>query len=202
MLRTIAGTRFTVPTRYKTTGQLSITDTFTRADSSSTLGTTETGGLTWQSLNSGVYGISSNQAYYPGSPYDSPAYIDAGISNIDMSVTIATYDGGAREDGIYFRIVDSNNWWRLVRSGGSLLLQKHVAGSNTTVYNISPTFANGDIYRVVCNGNQIIIYLNGKPIMQTTDSFNATATKHGFGNATASSGARWDNFVLLSLDGI
>jgi hypothetical protein len=170
-------------------------DTFVRADSSTTLGTTTVGGFTWQPLGGTVYGISSNQAYPVSGATDKPVVVDVGSANIDASITISTFSAST-EEALYFRVIDASNGWRLIRAGSTLRLQKRVAGVTTSVFNIAKSFSNGDTFRVRAIGNTINCYVNGIHQFSTTDTYNNTATMHGFGQATGNSGARFDNFIL------
>lgn len=188
MARTIATKRFSAdPTDI---------DTFTRANSATILSATEGLGQSWSVLGSGVFGITSNQAYPVSSVTNNPAYLDVGTPDVIVVVSVATYDGSANEEGIYFRLADANNWWRLIRSTTTILLQKRVAGATTTVASRNRGFTNGDIYKVRAYGNQILCYLNDALVISTEDAANNTATKHGFGQGTGNSNARFDNFKI------
>lgn len=170
-------------------------DTFTRADSTTTMGGTETANLVWQKT-SGTWGISTNQAYSQSGTTDSYAYIDVGSADIDVSVKITAFTG-ANEQGLCFRLVDTNNFYRLLRSTATtLLLQKRTAGSYTTIKSVTKTMANGDVFRVRAYGDSIMCYLNGSLVISTVNSGYNTATKHGFGNGTGNSTARFDDFQI------
>src|SRR6267142_5975758 len=130
---------------------LAASDTFTRADSTNNLGTTETGSLTWSSVN-GTFGISSNQGYDSSVTTDSIAVVDAGIADFNAYITIVTYDAtNFFEQGLYFRVSSTTNWWRIVRSDTHYIVQKMVSGTKTTVYNQVQVLANGDIFKVDTN---------------------------------------------------
>lgn len=174
--------------------QPQVTDTFTRADSSTTLGSTESGGFAYSVLGSGVYGINTNKAAPISSSTDNPAYIDVGTPDALVSVVVDTFPGGANEQGVYFRIVSTAAWWRFIRSTSSIILQRRVASSNTTVATKSETFANGDIFSVRCWGDTIQCFKNGVRIFSVVDSANNSATKFGFGCGTGSASARFDSF--------
>lgn len=188
MARTIATKRFSAD-------PIDI-DTFTRTDSTTTLSATEGLRRSWGVLGSGVYGITSNQAYPVSGAAGNPAYLDVGSPDVIVVVSVATYDGSANEEGIYFRLTDTNNWWRFIRSTTNLLLQKRAAGATTTVASRTRGFTNGDIYKVRAYGNQILCYLNDALVISTEDEANNTATKHGFGQATGNANARFDNFKI------
>lgn len=176
-------------------------DTFTRANSTTTLGSTEIGNFTWQNLNSNTGGISSNTAYSVTGANNQASYIEFNVSDVDITVTVSTYGAGVAQQGLYVRISDGNNFWRFTNDNGNISLIKKVAGSNTTFGTQPFTKTNGDVYRIVTSGDTIECFINGRSIIRVTDSFNNTATKHGFGNATGNSAARWDNFQIKKTGG-
>jgi Concanavalin A-like lectin/glucanases superfamily len=190
-------TRTAATTRNRVVSDVTITDTFTREDSDTSLGVSDTG-QTWTRppLGSAVFGIASNKAkYVSGSGI---MILDAGTPDVDISVTMDTY-AGANEMALYFRCTDGNNHFRLIRSGTSLLLQRRLSGS--TVALASPgglTFANGDVFRVWCHGPTILCFLNGVQRIKVYDTNLLTVTTHGFGTGTTNTGYRWDNFSLTS----
>lgn len=88
-----------------TAAQLSsITDNFNRANSSS-LGFTSDGKAQWTVL-SGSFSISSNAV--TSTSTSAIAVVELSASNIAASLTVSW--GG---DALYFRVVDTNNWWRV-----------------------------------------------------------------------------------------
>lgn len=174
-------------------------DDFDRANDASSLGSTSVGGLAW-SATVGTWGISSNRAYNPSNTTNAFAVVDCGVSDFDVSLVIATYDpASTNEQGLWFRAVDSNNWFRLVRSGSNLLIQRRVAGTVVTLSSTAQTFANGDTFRVVCNGPVIQAYLNGSLKATITDFNHIGSAKVGPGNASNSSNSRFDSFSVSTI---
>lgn len=93
----------------------SITDNFNRTNSS-TLGLTSDGRATW-SVVSGAFSIDTNRVVPTTSQATSGiAVIEFANPNVNISASVG-YGG----DCIYFRVADSNNWWR-------------AGTSNTTTY--------------------------------------------------------------------
>ena len=87
-------------------GGLSVSDNFNRADGP--LGVTPTNSLPWQTL-SGSFSVSSNRAVsVPSNATSGLAVVDNFASNVNLSLGVS--NGGG--DALYFRVVDSNNWWR------------------------------------------------------------------------------------------
>lgn len=88
--------------------QLSIFDNFNRPNGP--LGSTSDGNGTWTVL-SGSFVISNNRAS------SSPANATSGIAVVNnfaanSTVSLDVSNGGG--DALYFRVVDANNWWRVV----------------------------------------------------------------------------------------
>jgi hypothetical protein len=169
-----------------------VSDTFTRADSSSVLGNADTGQTWVQAV--GVWGIASSRAYMSTAV--------AGIAVIESShadATVSAVVGTSTVDfGLYFRYVDVNNWWRFVFSSGQWFLQKNVAGSTTTVSNPVATLTASDTIAVVLSGSSITCKQNGVSVATTSDSQFSTATLHGMGTAAASLTQRWDTFLVTA----
>jgi hypothetical protein len=169
-----------------------VSDTFTRADSSSALGNADTGQTWVQAV--GVWGIASSRAYMSTAV--------AGIAVIESShadATVSAVVGTSTVDfGLYFRYVDVNNWWRFVFSSGQWFLQKNVAGTPTTVSNPVATLTASDTIAVVLSGSSITCKQNGVSVATTSDSQFSTATLHGMGTAAASLTQRWDTFLVTA----
>ncbi len=179
-------------------------DSFNRTDSTSNLGSTDGAGtldpLAWVRPSS-TWGILSNHAYVSSLVSRARAYVDLGIANADLQVTITT---AAADGGLMFRYVDTSNYWTFYGNGVSnnYTLLKVVAGS-TTVIGSTAVQSNNDTLRVVMNGNQIDTYKKTSggsfvAVLSTTDSFNATATKHGM-YADTSANMRWDDWSVYSV---
>lgn len=170
-------------------------DAFNRANSTSTLGKADTG-QSWSAIT-GTWGISSNQAYNPTGDTGAFAVVESGVAN---GIVRATITARRTTSGIYFRVVDSDNWLRMVcHSSTAMDFDKCVAGTVTEVAQVTLlTLKDGDVYGVRLNGTQVILELNGSRIgSPQTVTDHATATKHGIGMETASTTSRWDNFQVL-----
>ena len=195
----------------------SITDTFTRADSNTTLGTTETGAKAWSAAG-GVYGVSTNKAYLvSGLAADRPsATIDAGSTNQDVSARIYGINS-ASGNGHYALLVarwtSAATCYQLVANfaadtPGVVTLSRRVDGTNSILYT-SPgsTFASGDLFRLTvaeeAGGTRVIAYLNGVQLysyLDTNAGRPATSTRCGIAavpNASISGSARWDDFTAI-----
>jgi hypothetical protein len=163
-------------------------DTFNRADSSSTLGSTTTGSYAWSAVV-GTWGISSNAAY------DVTATSANHIATIDDThangtVAAQLFGSSPVNSGILFRLTDASNFWVWLANG---TLYKCVAGSFTSVGSLPlRTPASGDTYSAILNGSSITLKVNGAVYGSATDSFNQSATQHGLLNK--GTGNTFDNF--------
>jgi hypothetical protein len=171
-----------------------ITDTFNRADSGTTLGTTSDGTATW-TTDGATWGISSNAAFNASATSAGKAWIDTSNADGSVQVTITVIDPGSSGNvytGLVFRWTDANNYWVVKTRSGTTqgTLQSVVGGTRNGI----TTFAlvAGDVVTAVLAGSSITIKVNGSTVATTTDSFNATATKHGLFADTST--GRLDNW--------
>lgn len=190
-------------------GQLA--DTFTRADSATTLGTAETGGA-WSAL-AGTWGISGNKAYMPAGATDGFAvltsnFLSDGYAEADITLS-ATANRAAT--GLVFRAADINNMLMVELTkvvGADIIgLWKRIGGTWTQLAAItSAGLVNGTTYKVRAEfyGGQILIYVDGalklSYLMLAGDLTSLGGnSKYGFRlNSTGSTnddvGSRFDNF--------
>lgn len=171
-----------------------VLDTFTRANSTNNLGSTSFGNLSW-SVITGTAGVTSNQGYFSTNTADSIVVVDAGTPNVEAAISFTTY---ADEPALYFRVLDTRNWWRVVRSTTSLILQKMVDNVKTSIKTVSFTPVAGDQVKVRLSGDDIKVFLNDALRITHVSADNNSNTKHGFGGAsgTNQSSNRYDDFEL------
>jgi hypothetical protein len=177
-----------VAIRYEPNVVPAIRDSFTRTDSTTSLGVTDTG-QTWVQYVPG-FGISNGQAYAPVAAGDMVAVIDSGLSDCTFSVRYAVMGASV---GVIVRAADANNLWLISGSG----VFKRTAG----VYsgNLLPTsgWATGDTVTVVLSGPTITVYRNGVAFGTVTDAYLQDATRHGIrsGNDTI---VRFDDLAVAA----
>ena len=171
-----------------------ITDTFTRANNATSLGSTETG-QPWTAL-SATWGITGNAAYIAsGVAGNTLATVNAGRANFTAQLTNSIVT--AQYPGMCFRVTDINNFWAWYRSASNAYtLSKIVAGTQTNVASATLTAANGDVLQVVTSGSSISCTVNGANLTSTTDTFNSTATGVGMFSYGAPSGSTFDNLSI------
>lgn len=175
---------------------MSTVDTFTRADSTSTLGTTESGGYTY-GVTGGTFGISSNKAYCvtaPGSVVH--AYVDTGSADGSSEITMSGVVAGDYLI-VVGRFTDASNHYRWEGVvGGTMQMYKVVGGTGTAIGAASAaSVANGDRIGIACTGTTIEGKINGSVVRTITDATITTGSKWGFTHYN-SSGQRYDDFAV------
>lgn len=168
-------------------------DTFARADSAVSLGTT-TDGKTW-TTDTGTIGILTNRAYVPATT-NSRAYIDVGVANYVVSMALAGVTGSA---WMVLRYQNASNYVRVGTSGaGDLLRYQEIVGGavqNDTTLGMTPV--SGDELTVSCIGPEIVVYLNGVRAGKKLNAAFAANTKVGLQMSGTSSFI--DSFVAQAV---
>lgn len=185
-----------------------VSDSFNRANNLLTLGNADTG-QTWivpadsQIAGTPVWGIISNTAYVPVPVNKDIAFVDAGVADGTIQVTIATTGGAASDLGVVFRYVDNANFWyaNIENITPSYNLWQVVAGSFNQPTTGTTTVADGDVLSVVLSGTSITFKKNGTTLNTLTDATFQTATRHGIIDATGLGLVRFDDFSVTTADG-
>jgi len=182
-------------------------DTFTRADNPSSAGTTETGGYTWAATNSGTLAIASNKltATQTTTNVDVDAYVDDGHANGTLKGTLVANTGVSV--GLMFRasaVTDGYVLWCQTSSTKNWILSRRTGASTYSQIAIvaTGTGAPGDEAKVVMNGTDVKVYINGALVYTLTDSFNTTKTRHGLwrsGQTGTTTATMLDNIEHSSL---
>jgi hypothetical protein len=180
-----------------------ILDSFTRADSATSLGTTETGGQAWRNDNSAVWGVSGGKAYLAtagATGGHSYADVECGSSDINISYVIS---GAGIGGGLSFRRNLTNlNGYLLVANANGTVQFYRVAGpagaeTYTSLVTSTATVVSGDKISVTAAGSTLQAKINDVVVLTTTDATH-TGTRHGFYGYGVNS-VRWDNFTFASL---
>ncbi len=175
------------------------TDDFNRANTASNIGNPSDGGSAWVQLN-GTWGISGNAAYESAGISDAVCYLESSVSDGDLSVTVGQI-GSGNGWAMAFRISDASNYWYVTAFGGfALIISKRVAGSDSDIHTTSQTVNTSDVLKVTMSGNSLTVFVNGSQIsaLDTTDSFNNTATKVGLCRVTGFGTNLYDDFSFVS----
>lgn len=169
-------------------------DTFTRANSSTSLGTADTG-QAW-TAHTGTWGITSNAAYLVTSSGESVATLDCGLSDIDFSVS---YSGRTDDLGIVFRAIDASNWLLVYSNpGGGVETWQRVAGSYSQLHAAAGSAGASGTLRVVTSGTSINVYLDGSVLYSVTTSQFQTETRVGLRRGAAGGTApTWDELIVV-----
>lgn len=187
-------------------------DTFTRADSASSLGTADQGGAWTVTAGDGTWGITSNKGYAatPKSNDHSIATLSVAQNNVTVSCDITLSSTSNRATaGLRLRAADVSNWLGsyLYKTGtyNMLDLQQVVSGAQTSLASVTSLgLVNGNTYnlKVVISGTTAAVYLDGVLKIAAT-SFNSglTTQKYGINLFSLSTdfddgGTRFDNFLV------
>jgi hypothetical protein len=168
-----------------------VSDSFNRPDGN--IGNADTG-QAWQQ-SGGTVLVSGNQ----GMSTIAQAFINTGLSDVTIQMTINNRDVTNGASRIIARFVDTNNYlfwgestvphhYELVRKQGGLF---------NTITTTAITPANGDVIKLTLNGSTLQGYVNGVLQATGTETFQQTATQHGFGSASATSTV--DDFTIFPL---
>lgn len=139
---------------------LLLSDTFTRANSTTSPGAPDVGGP--YTVRVGTFGITGNQLYTPTAIALAHLTFPA-ASNIDMRLDTGNSSAGTSV-GLVFRWVDINNYWYWA---GQLVCR--AAGVNSQFTPTLSGSAVGDVLRVVTFNEYITLFYNGKVVFETTD---------------------------------
>lgn len=161
---------------------MSRSDTFNRADSSSSLGSPSDGGSAYAG-SSGTFGISSNRAYAPGAVgtgLGSVRVLDAGSADAEVQFTIVTksnYWSAA------LRWTDDSNFDAAFFDTSSVQFYKVVGGTVSSFGSLqSVAWADGDVVKVTVSSTTYNVYRNGSLVLGPVTHSSANAgTYHGFG---------------------
>lgn len=168
-------------------------DTFTRADSASALGTPSDAGSDWVA-DSGTWGITTNQGYKvaTGGGFQI-ATLECSETEGEAEVTIVL-QGNA---GVIGRAADNNNHiLAQVWEGNKIALWKRVSGSYTQLgTTFVGTQSDGDVYLLSIDAAHLITtYQNGVSRRTATDSAGSSNTKWGMMSRDAGTSKTFDDF--------
>lgn len=174
-------------------------DTFTRADSTTTLGSTEVGSDTWTAV-SGTWGISSNQAYSTTTGSTALAVVDTDESDGIVSSAVSGISGTVVAGVVFRSDGTTQNYWRAYYDGTNFKVDKIVGGSVTNVHTAADAATSG-IVQVTMYEDHISVHkgagANTVATTAITDSALQTNTQHGLYVNQAAANARFDNFLMF-----
>jgi hypothetical protein len=172
-VQTVTYTKQAAPTVY-------VSDTFTRADTTTgAVGVSDTG-QTWQNTGT-FFRIVSNQLKNTGTSA-AEIRIDAAHSDIMAKLTVIGFTGTTGQNTLIFRAVDANNslWLMTDHSDNKVKLYKKVAGTLTLLQTSAvQSLTMPYTLKVIANGSSITGYLNDVSVVTATETTNQTATLCG-----------------------
>lgn len=173
-------------------------DTFTRAASTTTMGSTEVQtiagpvlnlppGLTpsytvpyvapWFTLTTGVFGINgTNQAYLAsGGAANSTSVVNVGGINIDFSFDVFASTTAGSDYGLIFRYDSAAQFGYYLQFNGTTATLYRVNTGTFTSLALTTTYTTNTTHtwRVVANGNSITVYKDGVSSISFTETVTA-----------------------------
>jgi len=138
--------------------QYIVSDTFTRADSATTLGNAETG-QPWVVLNS-TWGVSGSKAYCAGLGGDACIYTDSGVSDCEVSCDMLVPAAGV-ETWMVVRAQDNANFIMVGLNASSMFVYYRNGG----VWNMWSNFGSTTLgttynFKFVLQGSKMILYVD------------------------------------------
>lgn len=173
----------------------SATDSFTRANSS-TIGTTETGSLTWGTSGTGTWAISSNRvaASSASTVTGADLTVDPGVTDVTVSITFAQYGGVGCLPGLVARAnttTDAALVFEADHNAVEYILYRRESGGTGSFTELGRSSgrapATGDTLQMVLSGTSVVCKVNGTTVVSTTYS-GVTGTRCGmwmYGNPTS-----------------
>lgn len=166
-------------------------DSFNRADSTTNLGSTDSGTTQAWVQNAGTWGIQTNRAYISAAA-SSIATINgaADFSVLDVEVDVWT----SGDAWLVFRFSDTSNYLRFGGTvGGSPQFDVVSGGVVTRTDVATATLAQADELRVRCTGSVIECFVDDLLVLCVTETTHQTNTRVGM--MTTSTVPRFDNFT-------
>lgn len=155
-----------------------VRDTFSRADSTTTLGMTETG-ETWVIGAGTVFGISSGRAYLQTEWGNDTAYVETYAANAKISIDLQYVTN--KLGGIVSRLNGTGSmiYADITPTGISLIRRASAVNTEIGRYDFEPV--NDVVYHLVLtlNGDTVTVSLDGIDVITVTESYNSAMTRHG-----------------------
>jgi len=196
-----------VGTLYQQQRKRVVSDSFTRANSTTSAGTTDTG-QAWSPLV-GTWGIASNRVYCVSDANGDILSVDTGITNSTISAIFNCQTSGANQRffNLMFHGLDATNFLFARISGSSLQLYKNAAGVLTQLAAVAitpPADGVDFVLRATCIDNLVSLYVDGALLLNHTlaggDTAYSAYTKAGLRLSKAGTPTmpcRADNFTVV-----
>lgn len=179
-----------------------ISDTFSRADNPSSLGTTETG-QAWEII-SGTWGVTNGTMYKSAGSVGSRnhAVVDYGATDMRITAKTPVMGSGPAYPCIAGRFVDAGNAYFLQFAPNPSVVGRRVGGVNVTILSNLGTTVAGDTMslslREVAGSTVVTAYRNGVQIGTYTDTLagRPMGTRGGIFSHSVYTDARFDDFTI------
>ena len=112
---------------------------------------------------------------------DCVATMDFGDSDVGLGCDFTRSTDTTDHGGLCFRYSDTSNYLYVRVTGAAIEVRKVEAGSDSQVATASHTWGTSTqkFLQVVLLGNSIRVFVDDVEVVDTSSSFNATATRHG-----------------------
>lgn len=178
-------------------GTIIASDDFTRADNATSLGNATTG-QTWQTINAGVWGISSNTGGLVSNANATQDFAYINTTYSDCSVEAKLVQGAAaagNRTGVAGRLSATGQGFSVFVPIGQT--QYAICRDGTSIAQSAVTPAAGDVLKLVFNGPNIELFVNGVSACSATDSNYISNTRHGL--VSHSYGNKFDDFYIKTV---
>jgi hypothetical protein len=129
------------------------------------------------------------------------ATIDSGVSDIQMA-TDYVVGSGPGLGALAFRLTDADNFLLLMAFGNSLQVYRHQTGVWTPIASQPlPALMAGSTHRLEVHavGSNVQGWWDGGQVLQVTEPFQQTATRHGLDwNTAYDTTTTYDNFTIIN----
>jgi hypothetical protein len=179
-------------------GQI-VTDTFNRADTTTSLGTTSDGLQAWtySGAGSSAFRVLSNQLL--GIPQGSRSFalVSAGTGVVNYTVVATQKIAGASNGGLVLRLTDGNNYYCAKATATGYEIWRRVFGSNWDRISAAGTVvpAVGDVVEFSASGSALTLKVNGVTAATASDGF-MTSGLVGFMQDNATPAIGYDDFSV------
>ncbi|HEY1306713.1 MAG TPA: M4 family metallopeptidase [Vicinamibacterales bacterium] len=156
-----------------------------------------TGGTPIPTLSGAVVGVTAGSGHLQ-------ATLETGAPDIRMGADYVVGSGGQQLAALAFRLTDGNNHFILMFYQNALYFYRKQTGTYTLLASSPPLAppASGNILRleVRTSGSQMTGWVNGIQVVQATDTFQQSATRHGLDwNSAYDSSATFDNLEIRNI---
>ena len=126
---------------------------------------------------------------------DCVATVDFGDADVSLGCDFTRGTDATDHGGLCFRYSDTSNYLYARVTGTAIEVRKVDAGADSLVASAAHTWNAGTqkFLQLVLHGGSIRVFVNDSEVIDTTSSFNSTATKHGL-FCDDEADHSWDNF--------